>query len=200
MPCGIGRLVRLAELGIDGATWYDDAQRQISEVCRLASWDSIRFTQCLAITSPRCSVLRNIRRAFQWMEHRRHLSDTIKSVRQSVANWESSGKLSKRAPKVRAFCSALLGDHSAITLDTWMAEALWVSQVSFRRIPDRLSAERLVCRTAKRIGHSPRDTQAAIWCGVIRDCGQNPAKLDLLAEWARFCSLGKRYRNGAITN
>ena len=202
MVCGVGRLVRLAEQGLDCLSWYDDAQRQISEVCRLASWDFVRFTECLAITSPRCSVLRNIRRAFQWLEHRRHLSDTISSIRRSVSHWEETGELSTRPArgiKVKAFCSALLGDRDAITLDTWMAEALWIDQKYFQRKAERELSFHLIRRTAKRIGQSPRDTQAAIWGGIIRDFDQNPARLDLLAEWYRFESLGRVYRNGVIS-
>jgi len=135
------------------------------------------------------------------MQHGDHLSDTLRSVRRSVANWEETGELSCRASsglKVKAFCRSLLGDESAVTLDTWMAEALWVDQQRFGTVSGYADGVKLVNRTAKRIGICPRDCQAAIWCGIIRDLGQTPAKLDLLAEWSRFVSLGKKYGKGAV--
>lgn len=201
MACGVGRLVRLAENGIDGSDWYDSAQAQIETVCGFASWNVVRFTQCLAITSPRCSVLRNIRRTFQYMQHGKHFSDTIRSIRRSVEHWEETGELSTRkdrGQKVKNFCSALLGDRDAITLDTWMSEALWIEQSAFSRKSDRELCFSLVRRTAKRVGLYPRDCQAAIWCGVVREFGQNPGRLNLVSEWSRFVSLGKKYGKGVI--
>lgn len=150
------------------------------------------------------SVRRNIRLALQYCGTGRFLDNTLGNVRRSISRYETTGTIG--GPKVSAFAKALQGDHSAIVLDTWMAKALLVCELEpslakLRRKATRALAYDLIRRTAKRVGLSPRDTQAAIWTGIIREFGGNPTRLSICSEYRLWLGYNREFpASGAISD
>jgi hypothetical protein len=182
----------LAKHNLDAALWYDSAIAEIVEVCRRESWDRYRFTSVLALTSPRCSVRRNVRLALSYMrEHRLHI---IRGVRQSLDNWERTGTIN--GPKVSAFFRALADDDSAIVLDVHMANLFGVRQSSLSAAKGRLPIENTIREVSQRIGVSPRDVQACLWFGHRRSLGENPESFPILHEHANWLAFDREFPNG----
>lgn len=189
-------LRRFAEAGLDGADWYDRGQREIAEVCEVEGWDPERFTDTLAILSPQVSVRRNVRLALQYNGTGRLLDNVMGNVRRSLARYNDTGEIG--GAKVSAFAAALKGDREAIVLDTWMARALLVAEfepslAKLRRKATRELACKRIRAVAKRIGLCPRDCQAAIWAGIIREFNGNPAGLVVKIEHSRWVSYGREF-------
>ena len=196
-PVADGRLLRkFAEAGLDGADWYDRGQDQIADLCNREGWSVKRFTDTLAILSPQVSVRRNIRLAIQYNATGRLLSNVMGGVRRSLDVYNATGKVS--GPKVSKFAAALQGDRSAIVLDTWMARALLVAELDpslakLRRVATRELACKRIKAVAKRLNLCPRDCQAAIWAGIIREFNGNPARLDIAGEYETWLAYGREF-------
>lgn len=184
--CSDSRLLRLADLGADGASWYADASQSIRDVCDIRGYSFERACSVIAITSPRVHVVRNIRTSLQYLERGEVFDHTLSRTRQSLERWEATGLIPDTSPKVGAFRDALLGDASAVVLDVWIAAALRVPQNAFKRVSVRKLAAQRIERIGRRLKLAPRDAQACIWVGAIRDVGRNPARFDFRSEFERF--------------
>jgi hypothetical protein len=176
--------------------WYTRAQAEIEQICEAEGWNPQEFTEILALLSPRCAVRRNIRVALQYMTHGEFFVDTIKSVRRSVEVYRHSGEI--RGKKTGPFAQALLGDGSAIVLDTWMAKALLCCEInptsnSFQRVKTRQAANDVVRHVAARFSISPAQAQACIWAGVFEAFGGKPPFFPIVEEYERFKAYGKRF-------
>ena len=190
------RLNRLASNGLDLANWYDIAQEEIAIVCQQAEWDIKTFTNVLAIMSPQVAVRRNIRMAIVYFgQERVFLANTLPNVKRSLEVYLDTGKIGGH--KVPYFASALLGDHSSVTLDTHMAKAMLRLPEPhikyFRRQATFDSATKAVSRVGRQLGLSPRDCQAAIWSGQFRDSGREPAYFPILSEYDNWLSMGRQF-------
>lgn len=167
-------MILLALDGESGKNWYGQARRRIRQVCRTHGWDWRRYTDVLAITSPRVQVTRNVNITRLYMQGDPSWSDGVLRGRvDAVLRWERDGTV--RGPKVAPFRDALQGDHSAIVLDVWMARAF--------EVPDNFGVRhrRLMQDSIKKVsewlGWTPAQTQAAIWCGIIKKYGRNPQEI-----------------------
>lgn len=182
------KLCELAESSLDHANWYLNARREIQEVAKAMDVPFNRFCDVLAILSPRCSVVRNVRKTLHYLRTGKHLVDTVKSVRLSLLHYENSGEIGtrkNRAHKIRNFAAALKGDMEVVVLDTHMANALCVDQLEFNRNPVRLKAEFRVSKTAELFNLYPAECQAAIWAGQCRRAGINVGTFNLLEEYRK---------------
>ena len=183
----VGHVTRLAIDGMDkGLPWYPMAMAEIESICSLENWPIVDFTNKLAILSPRVSVRRNCRATLAYCgQGGLFLGGIVKSIRQSMANYLSNGKLGGQ--KIRCFASALMGDCESVTLDSWMLKALLKidnpTGLEWKRVATRQEATKLVCKVAKRLSVSPRECQAMIWCGVFRQHGMEPQAFPLLQEY-----------------
>jgi len=193
--CTEKRILRLANNGAAFSLWYEKAFDEISIVCGLEGWDVSQFTARLAILSPRVSIRRNCRAAFLFQSAGVFFDNTPKSVRQSLLSYEKTGSFSKRARKVESFNRALLGDQSAIVLDTWVAKALKVDQRSFGSQRGYNAACGIICKLSKRIGIPPRNFQAALWAGVFSESALNrkPNFLPIVEEYNRFLKFDRSF-------
>lgn len=192
----VSKLVELGREGIDGRDWYDQAQDRIDDLCCRRGWDAELFTGILAVTSPRVSVVRNLRITLQFMATGELLSNVMRTIRNGVDHYLITGEI--RGPKTEPFYRALLGDRSAIVLDVWMAKALGVKQEHFARKPLRAEANRRIESAARKLDLCPRDAQAAIWTGIVRRNGQTPSRFNPQREYANLQAWGGRFPDGAI--
>jgi len=167
--------------GIDGRDWYKHATAQIDFVANAEGWDCDEFAGVLATTSPRCSVLRNIRMSLHFMKHRDLRVVPMKSVRKSVRNFLDGNGISGQ--KTRAFYNNLSGRYDYVTLDVWMAYALGIDQTDFNKLATRAEATRRVVRVARRLRIEPAAAQAAIWTGYRRRKGHSDSTFDVVREY-----------------
>jgi hypothetical protein len=177
----VDHLIALASDGIDGYNWYSEAAAQINFVCRIEGWDSDDFAGVLATSSPRVSVIRNIRLAL----HVLHFEDLrvipMRGIRSSVKRWRDHGEIV--GPKTNAFYHNLSGRLDHVTLDVWMAHALCVDQKDFNRKATHRTACELITRVGTIIGIKPAEAQAAIWMGQRSRDGRNHSPFSVLSEY-----------------
>ena len=176
----IAYLTRLALQGIDHADWYDCALQQVTLASATLHTSPSRLAALLALFSPRVPVRRSIRLALHYVHTGQFTADTMRPVQQAVLHWEQTGQI--RGPKTSAFCRAILGDTDAIVLDVWMSVAFGVDQGRFTRAGVRRYWERQVRIVAERIGRTPRDAQAAIWAGIVRQHRRSVGQLTLVEQ------------------
>ena len=177
----VDRLVSHACNGLHARHWYRDAVAQIDHVCWLEGWDRDEFTGVLAVTSPRCSVVRNIRMTLHFMKHRNDRVVPMKGIRKSLHKW-----LDRRVidgPKTSAFYSNLSGCPDAVTLDVWMAYALGIDQTEFSRVANRAKAIGRVVAVGERLGITPAESQACIWTGYRSAAGRNDSPMSIASEY-----------------
>ena len=187
---------KLALAGYDLADWYSVAEQDILAICRLENWGVEKFTSILSILSPRVSIRRNVRSALVYFgQDSQFFKNTLPNVKRSLEIYLASGIIGGN--KVPHFCRALLGDTESITLDTWMANALLDVDTPhikhFMRRNTHKRADSLVTRVGKKLGLSPRDTQAAIWCGCFRETGLSPQYFPIVDEYKNWLSQDKNF-------
>lgn len=183
----VDTLVEMAERGLDYRYWYTDAHNNIKAWCNKYHVDMPRFVAILAITSPRVRVAENIRIAvgvvFDTLSRK-----LLPNVQTGLEWFEKTGEI--RGPKTSAFYRAIMGDDSAVVLDTWMAKALKVDYAALLNNKSHFKkAEMRVRAAAKRLDISPAECQAAIWAAAVTDAGQTPGEIptidDILKDAAK---------------
>jgi len=197
----VERTTALARAGLDKADWYSIATSEITRICVAERWNPITFTEQLSILSPRVSIRRNVRLALSYKGEGEFLGNVLPGVRRSMEIYNASGVIGGN--KVPYFSRALLGDNDSITLDTWMAYALLVvpdpTVTMFRRKATHKAANALVTKVAVRLGLTPRDCQAAIWCGRFRESGREPGYFPVYEEYERWLAYDRKFpRTGSI--
>lgn len=125
-----------------------------------------RYCDVLAITSPRCAVVRNLRVTAQYLATGITPLDVVRGTRAALRHYEATGEI--RGPKTSRFAEVLRGDDSVLVIDTWMARAFGVDDNKARNKPTRVLGERVIGKIARRHGWSIASAQAAVWAGVIR--------------------------------
>ena len=192
------RLIETACDGLHGCRWYRDATAQIDYVSWLEGWDRDDFAGVLATTSPRCSVLRNIRISLHIMKFGDLRVLPMKGIRTSVRKFRTGDGIS--GPKTSAFCANLSGDYGPVTLDIWMAYALGIDQTDFNRKANRAKAEDRIVGVGQALGLEPAEAQAAVWTGYRTRVGRNHSPFSVASEYLKArdnnwviegCTVGK---------
>ena len=183
----IDSLVCLASDGIDGYNWYSEAAAQIEFVCRVEEWDADDFAGVLATTSPRVSVIRNIRLALHIMKHGDLRVMPMRGIRSSVQRFLDGDGIT--GPKTLPFYHNLCGRLDFVTLDTWMADAFCIDQKDFSRKATHSVACDRIAAVGRIIGIKPAEAQAAIWKGIRGRAtkrnpnGRNHSPFSVLSEY-----------------
>lgn len=174
-------LEEYARAGKDGKHWYTDAWRTIGDLTP-CGWTPKDFAAIVAITSPRVHVKKNISLALEFAELGRISSGHLPTVATALAKHVQTGDVA--GPKVSAFYRALTGDHNAVVLDVWMARAFGMEQTdkAFRRVGTQEWMTQCVTRTAGFLGYTPRQTQACVWYGAMREAGRKPQLFSTYAK------------------
>ncbi len=164
------KLRKLALAGADGRPWYDWARAEISAAAPLLGVSETRLADLLALFSPRVSVKKSVRMAVHYIRTGAHSHDVLPMVRVGVAHYEATREI--RGCKTAPFAKALMGDKSAVVLDTWMAVAFGLDP---GWIKDRPRLRRRMAATLERVaaglGWPVAETQAAIWAATVRAQG-----------------------------
>lgn len=162
----------LALEGQDMRPWYDWARVEIEMGAPLLGCTPVRLADLLALFSPRVSVKRSVTFAVVYQASRGEFApDVTRSVRAAVEHYEKTREI--RGVKTAPFAKALLGDKSAIVLDSWMGVAFklpnpkWIGD----KRPVREAMNRALIRLSKHLDWPVAEAQAAVWAGTIRRSG-----------------------------
>ena len=177
----VEKLVDIACDGLHGRNWYRDAAAQIEYVCWLEEWDRSEFAGVLATTSPRCSVLRNIRMSLHFMHFRDLRVVPMRGIRTSTQRFIDGKGINGQ--KTSAFYENLSGNTKAVTLDVWMAYALCVDQTDFSRKASHAKATSRIVAVAEVLGIEPCEAQAAIWTGYRTRAGYAHSPFSVAREY-----------------
>lgn len=125
----------------------------------------------MAILSPRISVAQNLYDLETVLTGRPFTTSAFpRNVERArrLIDGEPFDSLVGRAPKTRAFLANLLGDETAVTVDTWMVTIL-LDRPRGEREDTALTYRQyeiladILARGAERVGVSPRTFQATTW-------------------------------------
>lgn len=179
MPLDL-ELAKLATDNADGADWYECAGREISSVCEAAGWDMRIFTGVLSVTSPRVSVARNVRITLHYMDCNELFDNVMSSIRTGVTKFIDTGVIS--GLKTSAFFNALMGDEDSVVLDVHMADLLCIEQKLFagKRVYNEYAD--FIRGVAVIAGMTPRQCQAALWAGQLRNRGRVATRMNITTE------------------
>lgn len=171
------RWYRVSRAVIDRLVAYRCSQYPIPPTPDDGSHERCYQTLCdlVAITSPRCSVVRNLRLAWGEFNGSERPADMIRSTRAALDHYYATGEI--RGAKTSRFAKVLRGDDSIVVIDTWMARGLGVEDRKARNKSTQHLGERVIGRVAKWYGWANAEAQAAIWAGIIRthyDTGKVP--------------------------
>ena len=174
-------LIKYACNGLHGRSWYADATNQIDYVSFLEGWDRNEFAGVIATTSPRCSVVRNIRMSLHFMHHRDIRVVPMKGIRKSVTNFLAGKGI--KGQKTRAFCANLSGCPDSVTLDVWMSYALGIDQKDFNVKANREKATDRIVSVASEMSVTPAEAQAMVWTGYRTIAGYNHSPFSIASEY-----------------
>ena len=177
----VSELLQYAQRGLYGKSWYTVANAQINHVAQSEQWDVSELCGVIATTSPRCSVLRNIRLSLHFMKHRDLSIVPMKGIRTSVTNFLNGKGIA--GIKTSAFYDNLMGNYDRVTLDVWMAYALGIDQSDFNRKATHAEATRRVVTVAQILGIKPAEAQAAVWTGYRNYVGHSDSNFDIVSEY-----------------
>ena len=156
-------LARYLEVGISASDWYAKANESIQAYAHKHGLPVGLVADVLALVSPRKTVPDSVRIARHYFDTGK-LIDVVSSVRAQFSHWQETGII--RGPKCHAFARALLGDGSALVVDTWIMQALNAPISSMGKKWVLAAAERRFQRLADITGLRVAETQAAVWCGA----------------------------------
>lgn len=151
-----------------GRAWYDESGSSIVEYAKRRGFDPQRVCDVVAILSPRVTVSQNVKLARLYLETGR-APGAMKQRLHALARYEASGIFN--GPKVNAFSAALAGDPNAVVIDAWMVRLFLddpkqaLTPKTYRAVADKVRG------VASRLGWSPAETQASLWCGARSLCG-----------------------------
>lgn len=152
--------------GEDGATWYRESRAFARWMQREYGTSLGKNAGIIAALSPQVQWGRNKAMACEVAETGWTTGQTTSNIHKAVRIWEGERPLSVLGgQKVRAFYRAIMGDHEAVVLDTWMANALgWPHNSFSQRQYERCEAA--LREAASRASVPPANFQAVVWTQV----------------------------------
>lgn len=152
-----------AEIGA-GSTWYSDANRICADMTR----NGHSIETCAAIIahlSPQLQWNRNILAAWAMVNGEARLP----GVMNRSWNMAHSARLSSdplatlNGPKVKSFAANILGDHEAVTLDTWAMRVAGLDYAGLSRSGIYEAVANCYRIAASKRGVEPSTMQAVTW-------------------------------------
>ena len=140
-----------------GKHWYATAEQAVERMASEHGVGKTRVACIMAITSPRCQLVTNIRRTERALrgERVRGFGYMDRQVLSPIA--------SLNGPKVVPFAKAILG-HDTLVLDTWALAACGIEGKPTAE--QRREAHAAYVAAAKRCRQSLRDFQAIVWIAM----------------------------------
>lgn len=154
-----------------GRAWYGSAGRMVRSIAADTLQPADRVAAALAALSPRNPWRWNVADAYAFAAayradpHGPIPSATTFSVNRGNAWLALAGDTAwrTRAPKVRAFVAAILGDHGAVVVDTWAIRVATRGALTDVRDAEYDHVAAAYRDAATMIGETPAAVQAITW-------------------------------------
>jgi len=153
-----------------GRAWYGTAGRMVRSIAADTRTDAERVALALAALSPRNPWRWNVADAYAFAVAARadgampgattfrvNRERAWSALRDGAAAWTS------RAPKVRAFVAAILGDHGAVVVDTWAVRVATRGALAEVRDAEYGPVAAAYRDAAAMVGETPAAIQAITW-------------------------------------
>ena len=163
--------MKLTRKGWNNRHWYQNTTQVMKD---LFPNDWVHLAGCLAVTSPQCHVLLNVKRAYSVMRYGVHGLNrpgmaTPYTVKRATAKYTATGEIS--GIKTYAFYRNLIGALDDVTIDTWIFQAFGLKQTSHRNLSWH-SVDRTIRTVASAMNLQPAECQAALWYGIMKQSGR----------------------------
>lgn len=167
------RFAKVSEDAIYGGLfWYKDANKFAQELSNSNGISVETASAVIAHLSPRVPWSRNKNMARELVE-----TGTTKglnaAIKRAVSAIESDSPLDTiNGPKTRAFAQNINGNENAVTIDVWMLRLIFPEMNNKDRINwlgrkgNYEKLEQSFNRAAKRVGITPAQMQAILWCEI----------------------------------
>jgi len=179
-----------------GKIWYSQAEGELYQVAYENGWNPEDFAGIIAVTSPKVSVRRNIRQALEIMGNSRYFDSVLSNVVSSVEHYVVTGVI--RGRKTSAFRDALLGDQTALVLDSHMSNVFRIPQATIFRKDNYSKILRVIVRLSRRHKLTISQTQASLWCGQLQATGKTAQLFPILQEFENWRACNFRFPEGTI--
>lgn len=151
-----------------GREWYDAAHERCAAIAG-PHLPVETVARVMAILSPRCFW----QTCVTWTEAvvqaylAGHPVPAVSTGANRSKAWrELHGEAALSGPKIDAFARAILGDHTAVVIDSWTLRTVGLSPV-VKVTPKRQRwITAAYTEAAEKVGETPRDMQAILWCAV----------------------------------
>lgn len=155
---------------VAGRAWYGTAGRMVRSIAADTRTDAERVALALAALSPRNPWRWNVADAYAFATAARdggampaattfmvNRERAWSALRDGAAGWQT------RAPKVRAFVAAILGDHGAVVVDTWAVRVATRGILAEVRDAEYDHVAAAYRDAAAMVGETPAAVQAITW-------------------------------------
>lgn len=160
-----------AEIHIEGAAWYGNAERVVAELAEAHGLSRPRVAGVIAALSPQVRWRENVESATRILEGK------YTGVQGYPANVGKASAIAAGGDpdlilggdKVRAFWANLIGSREAVTVDTWAARAAYGLERPLPGQPKGTRYERIARAyraAAASVAAHPREFQAIVWLAV----------------------------------
>ncbi len=182
------RIQACYECGLHWSNWYDTALSSIESYVANNRKDYSEYQQVLhlsgllAIASPRVQVSRSIKIAKQFFADQSKLSGTMTAIFDKMVDYWNNPNSFIWTKKVGAFYNAIIGDSDAVVVDIHISRAFGFDDgfpMQTTKAANKLNDIIVNYISDMDVKTSPRDTQAAIWCGWLRFQGKEVGELKL---------------------
>lgn len=154
---------------VSACQWYNDAQTIAQIVADNMSVSLEIGAAIVSAYSPNCRWSHNVSLAI-----RHSLGQSPRALpiaMQTAKRAETEGFNALNGPKTNAFARAISGDNLAVVVDIWICRAVQLTkqngdQLDAPTIRQYREISQAIVRESRRIGLSPRDTQALAWIVV----------------------------------
>lgn len=160
------KIRKYLDRGRDHRYWYKQAREVIQQVAREHGCSPEYVADIMALTSPRTTVMRNLRVTRHYLRTRQVPPDVIRSTRMALAHYEVTGTI--RGPKTQRFALVLKGQEDHCVVDSHLARAFGYRDKQAASKYCHEAITKRVKRMAKREGWTVAQVQAAIWAGYYR--------------------------------
>lgn len=171
--------------GWEGRNWYQRTLKAFKD--ELRGYDIDLFVKLFAITSPMTHFKANLTNAFrayelfqkkkkfEKQEFLPNVTCMLNDFRSGTLTFTGEERNGRR--KISNFARAILGDKHAVVIDSWVLEALGLSETYLYkgkekqhtpRITEYDLAETYVSLLAETTGYQPRQIIAMLWSGMKR--------------------------------
>jgi hypothetical protein len=158
--------------------WYSKARESIKALAKREGIPFKTLAGVVAITSQNIRLHHNESIVLDWIKNGANVDAANKVkhfgvVKRNLAEFLQNGTV--RGPKISAFYRALLGDTSAIVLDTHMAKVFLPKSKGDAWTKGQMQkAESKILKISNQLGWKPCHVQAAIWCSIYKEASNSP--------------------------